>query len=326
MRRSFYAALLLASAFAPVAAMAQEDNERGGWRAREEGRGMQQPSDGRPQMQRQFPRPQEPAPEVRAQAPVPAPAPFQAQPERRGGVDVAGGGFGRRGEFRGARPDSGGDRSDFAAGQRPASQPFPQVQQQRQIDGGTIRDGRRDDRQDAQRGWRGPGARGDDRRDLGQDERRRSRDPDWRGGERRDFGQDDRRGSRGRDWRDRDRRDFSQGYHGDWNNNDRNRGWNRDWRRDNRYNYNTYRNQKRYIYRLPRYYAPYGWGYGYLRFSTGFTLRSILFDQDYWIDDPGYYRLPPVYGPYRWVRYFNDALLVDIRTGYVVDTVYDIFW
>jgi hypothetical protein len=36
--------------------------------------------------------------------------------------------------------------------------------------------------------------------------------------------------------------------------------------------------------------------------------------------------LPPAYGPYRWVRYYNDALLVDIYTGRVVDTVYDIFW
>jgi hypothetical protein len=26
------------------------------------------------------------------------------------------------------------------------------------------------------------------------------------------------------------------------------------------------------------------------------------------------------------VRYYNDALLVDIYTGEVVDTVYDIFW
>ena len=38
------------------------------------------------------------------------------------------------------------------------------------------------------------------------------------------------------------------------------------------------------------------------------------------------YRLPEAYGPYRWVRYYNDALLVDIYTGEVVDTVYDIFW
>lgn len=118
---------------------------------------------------------------------------------------------------------------------------------------------------------------------------------------------------------------FYPGKNHGWNNNG-NRGWNRDWRRDNRYNYNYYRIQNRNIYHLPRYYAPPGWGYGYRRFSIGFTLNSFLYDQDYWIDDADYYRLPPAYGPYRWVRYYNDALLVDIRTGYVVDTVYDIFW
>lgn len=136
----------------------------------------------------------------------------------------------------------------------------------------------------------------------------------------------DHRGNDGRggDWRG-DRHDGRPGYNNGWNNNG-NRGWNRDWRRDNRYNYNYYRIQNRNIYHLPRYYAPPGWGYGYRRFSIGFTLNSFLYDQDYWIDDADYYRLPPAYGPYRWVRYYNDALLVDIRTGYVVDTVYDIFW
>ena len=52
----------------------------------------------------------------------------------------------------------------------------------------------------------------------------------------------------------------------------------------------------------------------------------MLFSSNYWINDPFYYRLPPAYGPYRWVRYYNDALLVDIYTGQVVDVEYDIFW
>lgn len=102
--------------------------------------------------------------------------------------------------------------------------------------------------------------------------------------------------------------------------------WNRGWRDDNRYDWGRYRQQNRSLFRLPGYYAPYGWNYGYRRYSIGVTLSSLLWEQDYWIDDPAYYRLPPAYGPYRWVRYYNDALLVDIRSGYVVDTVYDIFW
>ena len=56
------------------------------------------------------------------------------------------------------------------------------------------------------------------------------------------------------------------------------------------------------------------------------VLTSGLWGQDYWIDDPWSYRLPEAYGPYRWVRYYNDALLVDGRSGFVVDVIYDIFW
>jgi Ni/Co efflux regulator RcnB len=92
------------------------------------------------------------------------------------------------------------------------------------------------------------------------------------------------------------------------------------------YDWHGYRGSNRGIYRLPRYYAPSGWGYGYRRFGIGFTLNSILFSSQYWINDPYYYRLPEAYGPYRWVRYYNDALLVDVETGEVVDTIYDIFW
>ena len=71
---------------------------------------------------------------------------------------------------------------------------------------------------------------------------------------------------------------------------------------------------------------PMAGSYGYRRFSIGVVLTSALFGQNYWIDDPYDYRLPEAYGPYRWVRYYNDALLIDLRSGVVVDTVYDIFW
>ncbi len=102
--------------------------------------------------------------------------------------------------------------------------------------------------------------------------------------------------------------------------------WNRSWRNDNRYAWSNYRASNRGAYRLPRYYAPSGWGSGYRRFGVGFSLNSILYNQNYWIQDPYTYRLPEAYGAYRWVRYYNDALLVDLDSGRVVDTVYDIFW
>lgn len=102
--------------------------------------------------------------------------------------------------------------------------------------------------------------------------------------------------------------------------------WNRGWRGDDRYDWGRYRAQNRGAFHLPRYDAPREWRYGYRRFTPGFSLSFELFDRSYWIDDAYAYRLPPAQWPYQWVRYYNDALLVDVRTGYVVDTVYDIFY
>lgn len=183
-------------------------------------------------------------------------------------------------------------------------------------------------------------------RDLG-DRDRGYRDRGDRDGSRNDtWRNDDRRGLDRRDYdRARGRNDW--GYRGDrpnydrpnydrdgWRGNDRFHGrdtmpryaWDRGWRQDRRYDWQNYRSRYRNLYRAPRYYAPYGWGYGYRRFSIGFMLWSGLFADQYWISDPYYYRLPPAYGSLRWVRYYNDALLVDVATGYVVDAQYDFFW
>lgn len=169
----------------------------------------------------------------------------------------------------------------------------------------------RDDRRDDARNWRQTAPqvrqdRSDDRRDWRQDRRDDRRD--WR---------QDRRDDR-RDWRDNRRWDYRDA--------DRRYNWDRDWRRDQRYDWQRYRQTHRHIYRGPRYYVPRGWDYGYRRFSIGIALWSGLYADRYWIDDPWYYRLPPAYGSLRWVRYYDDALLVDIRTGYVVDVIHDFFW
>ena len=130
------------------------------------------------------------------------------------------------------------------------------------------------------------------------------------------------------DGRDRfDDRDHRRGFDG--RSADLYRGgqvWNRGWRNDDRYDWNRARLRNRNAFRLPRYYAPQGAGYGYRRFGVGYQLSRSLFARDYWLDDPFAYRLPPAYGPYRWVRYHGDALLVDLRTGRVIDVVYDIFY
>lgn len=102
-------------------------------------------------------------------------------------------------------------------------------------------------------------------------------------------------------------------------------GWDRDWRRDQRYDWQRYRYANRSLFQVGRYYPPYGYSYGYNRFSIGVVLGSAFFGSNYWINDPYAYRLPAAYEPYRWVRYYNDVLLIDVRSGYVVDVIYDFF-
>ena len=103
------------------------------------------------------------------------------------------------------------------------------------------------------------------------------------------------------------------------------RRWNRSWRNDNRYNWHRYRAQNRRHYNLGRYYAPYR-NYSYRRIGIGFSLGSLFFGSRYQINDPWSYRLPQTYGPYRWVRYYDDVLLVNTYTGEVVDVIHDFFW
>lgn len=100
--------------------------------------------------------------------------------------------------------------------------------------------------------------------------------------------------------------------------------WRQDWREDHRYDWRRFRERNRSVFRVGIYYDPFGWNYQ--RFGIGFRLNQGYYSQNYWISDPWQYRLPEVYGPYRWVRYYDDALLVDIYTGEVVDTIYDFFW
>lgn len=105
---------------------------------------------------------------------------------------------------------------------------------------------------------------------------------------------------------------------------DGDRRWSSDWRRDSRYNWYGYRNSHRTLFRLGRYFDPYGWNYR--RFSIGLNLSPSYYGSNFWLNDPWQYRLPPAYGPYRWVRYYNDALLVNIYTGQVVDLIHNVFW
>jgi Ni/Co efflux regulator RcnB len=102
-------------------------------------------------------------------------------------------------------------------------------------------------------------------------------------------------------------------------------GWNTGWRGDTRYDWVGWRARHRTLFHPGFYYPPSG-GYGYAPVGAGALLASAFLSEQYWIDDPSIYHLPPASDPYRWVRYYNDILLVDIDTGEVVDVVPDVFW
>jgi hypothetical protein len=172
-----------------------------------------------------------------------------------------------------------------------------------------VRDILREQRRDDRREWRQDDR--DDRREWRQDRRDDRRE--WRQDNR-----DDRR-----DWR-YDNRDDQREWRQD-RRQDR-RDWNRSWRNDRRYDWRSYRDYNRNLFRAPRYYAPRGWGWGYNRFSIGVILGSLLWDRNYWINDPWQYRLPPAPAGYVWVRYYNDVLLIDRFDGRVVDVIHDFFW
>jgi len=72
------------------------------------------------------------------------------------------------------------------------------------------------------------------------------------------------------------------------------------------------------------YHAPRG--YRYRSVYAGFFLEPFFYGSSYWLDDPYDYRLPPVEWPLRWVHYYNDALLVDVTTGEVVDVIPNFFF
>ncbi len=280
---------------------------------------------------------------------------------QRGGGD-SGGGAQRGGGDAGQRGGSGGDRGAMMNARREAVQQARETQRQVERPAPVARAQATPSPDRPQ--WRGDRGNGGanrvdergrearirpDRPDMvvGNAERRRwdgNRDNDRRDGnrdgDRRTWGRDrDRDGDRdgNRNWSG-DRRDWNRDGHRDWNrdgnrswSSDRrdwdrrdNRRWDRDWRNDQRYSWRDYRTRNRNIYRMPRYEAHHG--YSYRRWYAGHRWEPWFYSSAYWISDPWQYRLPPAYGPYRWVRYYDDVVLVDTDTGEIVDIIYGFFW
>lgn len=100
--------------------------------------------------------------------------------------------------------------------------------------------------------------------------------------------------------------------------------WDRNWRNNSRYDWRHYRDHHRSRFHLGVYFDPFGWGYQ--RFNVGWRLWPNYYSSNYWLNDPSMYALPYAPYPYKWVRYYDDALLVNTFTGQVVDVMYDFFW
>ena len=100
--------------------------------------------------------------------------------------------------------------------------------------------------------------------------------------------------------------------------------WSTNWRHNNKYDWYNWRKRNRSRFHLGFYFDPFGWGYQ--PYSIGWRLWPSYYSSRYWINDPWSYRLPYAPPGYRWVRYWNDAYLVDTWTGEVVDVLYNFFW
>ena len=111
----------------------------------------------------------------------------------------------------------------------------------------------------------------------------------------------------------RDVRDARQEYRRDY------REARRDWGRDD---WRAYRNQNRNLYRGG------GWrsDYRYQPFRPGIRINTGYYGSRYLIADPWRYRLPRPGFNQRWVRHYNDVILVDTRRGIVIDVIRGIFF
>ena len=272
-----------------------------------------------------------PAPAQAPHAPAPVPMPLQAGDHGNAGPR---GNFGggqpaaqaqpqheNRGNFQGnqARGDRGpgngwqGNRDNNARPTPPqAINPVQAGQDRGQWRGNDNRNG--DNRNGQNDGRRNDDHRGDNG-NHGQWNNGQPNNGQWNNGDHRQNGNGNRPG--GNSW---------NGNSHQWNGNNRgnNHGWDSNrWRNDNRYNWQGWRNSHRDLFR-GHYYAPRG--YHYRSVYAGFFLQPLFYGSSYWLADPYEYRLPPVEWPLRWVRYYNDAVLVDTTSGEVVDSIPNFFF
>lgn len=94
-------------------------------------------------------------------------------------------------------------------------------------------------------------------------------------------------------------------------------------RREVREDWRDYRRTHGDVYRQGAYNGPRG--YRYRPVAVGYRFAPGYYSRNYWVSDYGRYRLPRPGFNQQWVRYGDDVVLVNLRTGRVV-SVYNRFF
>ncbi len=75
-----------------------------------------------------------------------------------------------------------------------------------------------------------------------------------------------------------------------------------------------------------RAYVPPYRGWSYRPVAPGYQLRPGFYSSRYYITNPGNYRLRPAGRNLQWIRYGDDLLLVNVRSGRVVQVLHNRYW
>lgn len=120
-----------------------------------------------------------------------------------------------------------------------------------------------------------------------------------------------------------ERRDLRQAQrHGDRRDVREQRSDLRNARQEAREDWRDYRRTHRDVYRSGNWRAPFR----YSQWNVGAQLRPTYYSSRYYISDPYRYRLPRPGANLRWVRHYNDVMLVNVRTGRVMQVHRGFFW
>jgi Ni/Co efflux regulator RcnB len=110
---------------------------------------------------------------------------------------------------------------------------------------------------------------------------------------------------------------------GDWKEARKDQKETRDDKREMRDDWQDYRKSHRSVYHRPTYHAPRG--HRYRPVVVGNSLNRAFWGSTYRINNYSTYRLPRPGYHRAYVRYGNDVVLIDTRTGRVI-RVYDAFF